>query len=74
VTKAIPLHDTLRLRLQASFLNAWNHPVFGDYGGNGFVDGRIQDYGFGLGGVTNESSGETPGFGRVIELRGNIDF
>ncbi len=35
---------------------------------------RIQDYGFGLGGVTNESSGETPGFGRVIEIRANIDF
>lgn len=75
VTKSIPIHDQFRFRLQASFLNAWNHPVFGDYlYGSGFVDGKIQDYGFGLGGVTNESSGETPGFGRVIELRGNIDF
>ena len=74
VTKAIPIHEALRFRLQASFLNAWNHPVFGDAGWQGFVDGKIQDYGFGLGGVTNESSGETPGFGRVIEVRANVDF
>ncbi len=74
LTKAVPIHEALKFRLQASFLNAWNHPVFGDSNGSGFVDGRIQDYGFGLGGVTNESSGETPGFGRVIEIRANIDF
>jgi hypothetical protein len=74
VTKAIPIHEAIRFRLQASFLNAWNHPVFGDFNGNGFVNGGIQNYGFGLGGVSNESSGETPGFGRVIELRANIDF
>jgi hypothetical protein len=74
LTKSVPIHDALRFRLQASFLNAWNHPVFGDNNGYGFVDGGVQDYGFGLGGVSNESSGETPGFGRVIELRGNIDF
>jgi hypothetical protein len=74
VGKTVPIHDALRFKLQASFLNAWNHPVFGDFGGGGFVNGRIQDYGFGEGGVTNESSGETPGFGRVIEIRANIDF
>jgi hypothetical protein len=74
ITKAFPIHEDLKFRLQASFLNAWNHPVFGDATGLGFVDAGTQDYGFGLGGVTNESSGETPGFGRVIELRANIDF
>jgi hypothetical protein len=74
LTKSVPIHDALKFRLQASFLNAWNHPVFGDSLGNGFVDGKVQDYGFGLGGVSNESSGETPGFGRVIEVRANIDF
>jgi hypothetical protein len=74
VTKAIPIRERFRFRLQGSFLNAWNHPVFGDATGVGFVDGKVQDYGFGLGGVSNESSGETPGFGRVIELRANIDF
>jgi hypothetical protein len=74
LSKTVPLHEELRFRLQAEFLNAWNHPVFGDANGNGYVDGRIQDYGFGLGGVSNESSGETPGFGRVIEIRANIDF
>ena len=72
--KAFPIHEALSFRLQASFLNAWNHPVFGDATGAGFVDAGVQDYGFGLGGVTNESTGETPGFGRVIELRANIDF
>ncbi len=74
LTKAVPIHDSLKFRLQAAFLNAWNHPVFGDANGYGFVDGGVQDYGFGLGGVTNESSGETPGFGRTIEIRANIDF
>jgi Carboxypeptidase regulatory-like domain len=74
VTKAVPIRESLKFRLQASFLNAWNHPVFGDATGAGFVDAGVQDYGFGLGGVTNESGGETPGFGRVIELRANIDF
>jgi len=74
VTKAVPIHESLRFRLQASFLNAWNHPVFGDANGYGFVDAGVQDYGFGLGGVSNESSGETPGFGRVIEFRANLDF
>ncbi len=74
LTKSVPIHESLRFRLQAAFLNAWNHPVFGDANGNGYVDGGVQDYGFGLGGVSNESSGETPGFGRVIEIRANIDF
>jgi hypothetical protein len=74
ITKAVPIHESLKFRLQAAFLNAWNHPVFGDANGYGFVDAGVQDYGFGLGGVSNESSGETPGFGRTIEIRANIDF
>jgi hypothetical protein len=74
LTKIVPIHESIRFRLQASFLNAWNHPVFGDANGYGSFDAGVQDYGFGLGGVTNESSGETPGFGRVIEIRANIDF
>jgi hypothetical protein len=71
VTKAIPIHERLHLRLQGEFLNVWNHPVFGNYtGNNASFDGGVQDYGFGTGQVTNE----TLGFGRIIELRGNIEF
>ncbi len=89
VTKAVPIHENLNFRLQAEFLNVWNHPVFGNlpaFGnsvtGNtpGFFDlnnypygsqtAGVQDYGFGLSGVTNEQTG----FGRIIELRGNFDF
>jgi hypothetical protein len=75
VTKSFPIHDDLKFRLQSSFLNAWNHPVFGDASGAGFIsDSSVLDNNFGLGAPTNESSGETPYFGRVIELRANIDF
>jgi len=74
VTKTIPIHDAINFRLQSSFLNAWNHPVFGNATGAGFVNGAIQSTGFAQGGVSNESSGETPGFGRTIEIRANIDF
>ena len=71
VTKAVPIHESIRLRLQGEFLNVWNHPVFGNYtGNNSSFDAGVQDYGFGTGSVTNEGSG----FGRIIELRGNIDF
>jgi hypothetical protein len=88
-TKAVPIHENLNFRLQAEFLNVWNHPVFGNlpsFGnsvtGNtpGFFDlnnypygsqtAGVQDYGFGLSGVTNEQSG----FGRIIELRANFEF
>jgi len=75
VTKTFPIRESLKFRLQSSFLNAWNHPVFGDATGAGFTSDRgIRDNAFALGTPTNESSGETPGFGRVIELRANIDF
>lgn len=74
VSKAFPIHEAIRFRLQSSFINAWNHPVFGDGTGAGAFDAGVQDYNFGTGSPTNESSGETPGFGRIIELRGNIDF
>lgn len=74
VTKSVPIHESLEFRLQASFINVWNHPVFGDGTGAGAFDSGIQDYGFGQGSPTNENSGETPGFGRIIELRGNFEF
>jgi hypothetical protein len=82
VTKAVPIHENLNFRLQAEFLNVWNHPVFGNppafSNTPGYFDTNtapsqtagVQDYGFGLSGVTNEQTG----FGRIIELRGNFDF
>ncbi|HUX46047.1 MAG TPA: TonB-dependent receptor [Terracidiphilus sp.] len=74
ITKSVPIHDALNFKLQAAFMNVWNHPVFGySSGGNSFNAG-VQAYGFGLGSPTNENSGETPGFGRTIELRGNFEF
>ena len=75
LTKAIPIHEAFKLRMQASFLNAWNHPVFGDSNGYGFMSSPgVQSQSFAHGGATNESGGETPGFGRTIEIRANIDF
>lgn len=74
VTKAIQLHEQVRLRLQSAFINVWNHPVFGNASGSGAFDSGVRDTRFGTGAPTNESGGETPGFGRIIELRANIDF
>jgi Carboxypeptidase regulatory-like domain len=74
LTKNVPIHESLRFQLQASFMNVWNHPVFGDGTGGGAFNSGVQNYGFGLGSPTNNNSGETPGFGRTIELRGNFDF
>ncbi|MBN9616873.1 MAG: hypothetical protein J0G35_15020, partial [Acidobacteriales bacterium] len=72
VTKAIPLHRELNFRLQAEFLNVFNHPVFGIPSGGLSSFSGVQSSSFGLGRVTN---GNVNGaFGRVIELRGNVEF
>lgn len=81
LTKAIPIRRELDLRIQGEFLNVWNHPVFGNTAAPGYatnggsIDAYVQDNGFGQGTVTNEGlvTG-TNGFGRVIELRANIEF
>ena len=75
LSKSIPIHNEIVFRLQSEFLNVWNHPVFAaNTGGNtpAFYQGNtsIQSSSFGQGGVTNEGIG----FGRIIELRGNIQF
>ncbi|HEX4007803.1 MAG TPA: TonB-dependent receptor [Acidobacteriaceae bacterium] len=78
LTKRIPIHEELNFNLQASFINLWNHPVFGNadgFGSNvaGFpsnFDSGVQDYNFGEGSATNEGSG----FGRIIEMRGTFIF
>ena len=75
VSKSIPIHNEFKFRLQSEFLNVWNHPVFAaNYGGNSpaFYQSNtsVQSSSFGQGYVTNEGLG----FGRIIELRGNIEF
>jgi hypothetical protein len=82
ISKAVPITERIHFRLQGEFLNVWNHPVFGNppaFGNTpGYFDNNapgsqtagVQDYGFGQSGVTNEGGG----FGRIIEIRGNIDF
>lgn len=72
VSKSFPIRERFRFQLQGEFLNVWNHPVFGSTP-NSF-NSSIQSSGFGRGRVTNESSGDAAGFGRIIELRGNISF
>ena len=76
VSKSVPIHEAMRFRLQAEFLNVWNHPVFGSTPDS--FNSSIQSTGFGRGGVTNQSNGsgvsQTNGFGRIIELRGNFEF
>jgi hypothetical protein len=67
VSKSIPIHEQFRFRLQGEFLNAWNHPVFGSTPGS--FNSNIKSSGFGRGGVTNQGS-----FGRIIEVRGNLEF
>ncbi len=62
VTKAVPIRENLRFSLQGEFLNIFNHPVFGN------PNSAVNYGGFGL---TGGPGGE---FGRVIELRANIEF
>ncbi len=79
LTKRFPIHEALHFNLQASFINLWNHPVFGNADGFGpyvpgasapSFDSGIQDYSFGEGAPTNEGGG----FGRIVELRGTFQF
>lgn len=68
LSKAIPIRRQLNFLLQGEFLNVWNHPVFGNSAGS--FNSSVQSSGFGQGVVTNEGLG----FGRIIELRGNLEF
>jgi hypothetical protein len=82
ISKSLPIRERLNFKLQGEFLNVWNHPVFGNTPSFGATPGYfdtsinpsqtagVQDYGFGLSGVTNQSQG----FGRIIEVRGNFEF
>lgn len=74
LTKRFPIHEQMNFNLQGSFINVWNHPVFGNADGFGYniagfpsnFDSGVQDYSFAEGGPTNGS--------REIELRGNFVF
>ncbi len=68
ITKAIPIKEGVSFRLQSEFLNAFNHPVYGNTSGS--TTKAVQSTSFSRAGVTNE----TAGFGRIIELRANIEF
>lgn len=79
LTKRFPIHESMNFNLQASIINLWNHPIFGNSDGfgpyvpgafNASFDTGVQDYNFGEGTPTNENNG----FGRQIELRGNFTF
>jgi hypothetical protein len=67
ITKAIPIRENLRFSLQGEFLNAFNHPNFGNYGGYA-MDTGVQD-GSGFGTVYGTVNGA-----RAIELRANLEF
>jgi len=64
LSKAFPLFEAVRFKLQAEATNAWNHPVFGSTSGQ--FASNVQNPGFATAGITNSS--------RVIEFRGNIEF
>jgi len=67
LTKNFPINENLRVRFQGEFLNAWNHPYFGNGGTtNTYYNGNVQSTSFGTG--TEQSSP------RAIELRVNVDF
>jgi Carboxypeptidase regulatory-like domain len=81
ITKSVAIRENIRFSIQAQFINAFNHPNFGNYGGYA-MDTGVQDgagfgtvYGplnsLGAGGAIEGSGGQ---FGREIELRANLEF
>jgi hypothetical protein len=70
ITKVVPIRENLRFVMQGEFLNAFNHPEWGNpNGANTFGGDNIQDgSGFGQAG--------TGGFAgpRQIEIRARLDF
>ncbi len=70
LTKAIPIGERVRFSLQAEFLNAFNHPNWGNPGNfvnsSGFANAGVLNF-------TNVPSSINNG-ARVVELRANISF
>jgi hypothetical protein len=69
VTKAIPIFREINFNLQGEFLNVWNHPTFGNTSFS--QDAGVQDGSFAQSGLTNANPN---GYGRILEIRGNINF
>jgi hypothetical protein len=77
ITKHVPITEGISFSLQASMLNAFNHPTFQPGSGSGcsyycYAAGggfpNVQASGFGIGGTS-------PSYGpRLIELRANVEF
>jgi hypothetical protein len=67
ITKTVPIRENLRFSLQGEFINAFNHPNFGNYGGYSVDTGVRDGAGFGtVYGTLNNA--------RRIELRANLEF
>jgi len=68
ITKVTPITERLRFTFQGEFLNAYNHPNFGEYAAGPLTpqSPNITAFGFGLGSAQNNA--------RAIELRANFEF
>jgi hypothetical protein len=65
ITKNVPVTERVRFNLQGEFLNAWNHPVFGQ--GTNPIGSNVRSSNWGI--TTGSSTGP-----RNIELRANVIF
>lgn len=66
LNKSIPIHESMRLTLQAEFLNVFNHPTFA------VTSLNIQSLTFAQ--STGQASNTTPTSPRNIEIRANFEF
>jgi hypothetical protein len=69
LSKTIPVTERWRVSIQALFINAFNHPVFGQ--GQTPLAGTIRNTNWA---TTSGASNNPDGFGRQIEFRLNISF
>jgi hypothetical protein len=70
VTKWIPIKEAIRFNIQGEFLDAFNHPRWG------IGDAGAQDASFGesFGKASGEYTQTGLNFGRIVELRANLEF
>jgi hypothetical protein len=69
ISKSFPITERWRFSIQTLFINAFNHPVFGQ--GQTPVGGNILGNNWA---TTTGATNNTDGFGRQIEIRLNISF
>jgi hypothetical protein len=70
ISKSIPITERWRFSIQMEMLNVFNHPVFGN--NTNPIGANILSTSFATTGTQNGTF--VSGFGRVVELRGNITF